>query len=450
MKKWKKMGIVPALLGAVCLCGCSLPMKLTPPELPEDLNSEIVTSEVVSEVLPESGWEKPSDTSGKTSEEKSEKESEKEKDSEKDSQKENKKIAYQFDFDEHNPNEWQKAYRDFLKTLTPASGADPDVMEIESYFLADIEDRYSEYIPELCVKTGTCEADYQLLIYDYNPNTGEVEELVGKDQIFAGHCTFYVAPNGNLVSYGGHMGYLWVEEYSGFANGKVNSKTIYEEDINGKPDVDYKPISEILGDETEAPMSAPVTDDSVLLWYLNVPVPTASGDEDDADVAITAALYDNAEVYVVGSDRYYDGETGLMPFHNLKKAGVMDRYSDIEYELNVYCYTDVNFDGQDEMLIRLASKKQTNPGEYHFAYVLLSYQDGVVYAYAFPYLTYSQDFLCVCEYSVYHNWYGDEVFYGFVFDKDRCNLMYSNCKPEDDPKNAEANAWKTFRVDFGY
>lgn len=434
MKKRKVFYIVPVLAASLGLCGC----VLTPPTLSSEMASpEIVTSEVVSEIISEvsSGddWQKPV----VTSEEKSEKPVKEE-------------ISYQFDFDSHNPNEWQIAYRDFLKTKNPANGGDLDAFEINTYFLADISERYGEYIPELCIKTGTCEADYELTIYDFNPETGKVEELVGEGKIGAGHSSFYVAPNGNLVSYGGHMGYLWVEEYTISDDGKVESETIFEEDLNKEQKEDYTPISEILGDQIGRPMVAPVSDDSILLWYLNIPVSTATGDEDEADVAITAALYDNADVYVVGCDQYYDGKTGLMPFHDLKKAGILDSYYDMEFDLNVYCFTDVNFDGQEEMLIRLASKERNESGEYNFAYVLLSYQDGAVYAYAFPHLTYSEDFVAVCEYSVYDNWYIDDTFYGFVFDKDRCNLMYSDDKPNDDPHKAESNVWKTFRVDFGY
>ena len=428
----KKLWLLPALLATVSLCGCNF--VLTPPSLEESSETEsqiIVTSEIVSKETSDSGWEKPTVSNSEDS-----------------SVKASENLSYEFDFDAHNPNEWQKAYSEFLKEL---NSPDEDIFSVNTYFLADIEDRYSQYDPELCIKVGTCEADYELLVYDYNPNTDKVEELVKEGQISAGHSTFYVGPDGNLYSMAGHMGYLWVAKYTGFADGKVKVENVYEEDINGDPDAEYSTMTEIIGEEMIPIMTAPVTDDSLLLWYLNLPVSTKAKDSEEADAAITAALYENADVYVVG-DLYYDGKSGLMPFHDLKKPGVLDSYSEIEYDLNVYCYTDVNFDGQDEILIRLASKERNDAGEYNFSYVLLSYQEGVVYAYVFPYLTYEDTFLTVCEYDVYHNWYNVEgdYYYGFVFDKDRRNMIYADNTAESKPDAPEANVWKTFRVDFGF
>ncbi len=437
----KKIWLAAAALAAMSLCGCtggSIESVLS--SEPESVLVSETVSEAESEIASDEGWTKPSGGN-----------------KENDVKDQGKEISYSFDFEAHNPNEWQRAYYEFLQDLNPAGAdgseeEDPLITNANEYFLADVEDRYSQYDPELCVKKGTCEADYQLLIYDYNPNTGKVEELVGPDEIYAGHATFYVGPDGNLYSYAGHMGYLWVQKYTGLAD-KVKTETIYEEDINGKEDADYKSMSEIIGEQIEPVMMVPASNEAPLLWYLNVPVATASEDKDAADVAITAALYDNAEVYVVGTNQYYDGVTGLVPFHDLKKPGALDSYSDREYVLNVYCYTDVNFDGQDEMLIRLATDERDKNGDYYYSYVLLSYQDGVVYAYAFPYLTYGDQFLDVCEFDVYHNWYDSDYdcYYGFVFDKDKCLLTYSNdYESETKPQDAESNVWKTFRVDFGY
>lgn len=432
----KKLWLLPALLATVSLCGCNF--VLTPASLEESSETEsqsVVASEIASEETSDGGWEKPVVSS---SEELSEKPSE----------NKTENLSYEFDFDAHNPNEWQCAYRDYLKGLNSPDG---DVFSVDTYFLADIEDRYSQYDPELCIKVGTCEADYELLIYDYNPDSGKVEELVGEGQIGAGHSTFYVGPDGCLYSYAGHMGYLWATKYSGFADGKVKSEVIFEEDLNQEQKENYTLMSNIIGEEIMPVMTAPVTDDSLLLWYLNIPVSTKANDAEEADAAITAALYENADVYVVG-DMYYSGKSGLMPFHDLKKPGVLDSYSDIEYDLNVYCITDANFDGQDEMLIRLASKERNDAGKYNFSHILLSYQDGVVYAYVFPYLTYEDTFLTVCAFDVYHNWYCDEgdYYYGFVFDKDRRNLLYTDNTVEFKPDVPERNIWKTFCVDFGY
>lgn len=95
------------------------------------------------------------------------------------------------------------------------------------YFLYDID---GNGIPELWIKTGECEADYQLFVYTYNN---------GSRQIYngdAGHTTFYVDKDNNSVfKIYAHMGYARWEVLT-YDGQKINSNEFYEEDIS---DTDY-------------------------------------------------------------------------------------------------------------------------------------------------------------------------------------------------------------------
>lgn len=95
------------------------------------------------------------------------------------------------------------------------------------YFLYDID---GDGIPELWIKTGECEADYQLFVYTYNN---------GSRQIYngdAGHTTFYVDKDNNSVfKIYAHMGYARWEVLT-YDGQKINSNELYEEDIS---DTDY-------------------------------------------------------------------------------------------------------------------------------------------------------------------------------------------------------------------
>ena len=96
------------------------------------------------------------------------------------------------------------------------------------YFLFDIT---GDEIPELWIKAGEYEAEYQLLVYTYD--TG-IKLLYSEG---AGHTDYYQG-DGYVIKLYGHMGYATWEKltYNGFS---IMSTIIYEEDINGT-DRDYR------------------------------------------------------------------------------------------------------------------------------------------------------------------------------------------------------------------
>jgi hypothetical protein len=353
-----------------------------------------------------------------------------------------------YNFEAHNPNAWQAAYKTFLEGNT--YGAEPG--DYGYYFLADIDDTLGSNIPELCIRTGAGEAAYVLNIYSYNPVGETVDMIVDKDEIGAGHSTFYVGPSGDLYRYYGHMGYLQVDRIE-LNSGKASFEMIYEEDINGDPEKGYTSMSEIFGEDTEPVMTAPFNNYAALIWYLNLPVETASMmDGKAADLAFSEVLAGKQDVYACG-DEYYNGLTGVVKLTDLMEAGAMSKYdTTTTYEINMYCYTDANFDGLSEIMLRLLGTDSNNPGADTFAFILLSFQDGQVYAYVMPNLTYDGSVI-VCEYSVYHNWYFDsyDYFIGVVFDKDVFLTLNTDNNPKvQRPYVGGEATWEVYDASVGY
>ena len=433
MTRMKKRVLALMCAGALVFSGCSAVTDAVREaamdniqdavELPSD--EEIETSELPSTGL-SADWDKPSETEdvvpGLDM-----------------SQFEEEDPEYEDDFDDHNPNEWQKAYKEFLDDQNDIVAKDPDQLTVCQYFLADVDDTYGSFIPELCIKTGTCEADYMLLIYTYDEKKGEVINLVPADTIYAGHQTFLVAPNGNLCGYGGHMGYLFVNEYSDLS-GKVQCEVIYEQNINGDENAEYATVKDIFGEDIPYCVMAPATNPALLLWYLNMPVATGIMDDDKQVAAVFDMFMDASgkkQVYAVGCDEYVDSVKGLVTLEELLNGGT-DLYSKEQYLYSEYCDADMNDDGQIERMLKIVNNKGT------YSYILLSLQDGVCYAYVFPYLSLEGN-LDICNFSVYHNWFneGSESFYGFVFDKDKCVSMYSDTADKDsaDAAKKQAKEW---------
>lgn len=119
-----------------------------------------------------------------------------------------------------------KAFKKKLESLAKDSDCD--------YFLYDITEND---IPELWIKTGTCEADYTLMVYTYE--SGKCKNICERP---AGHSVFYEGSDYILQQYA-HQGFAtWVKlTYNG---SKITEKTIFEEDINGT-DNDYKQPEEM-------------------------------------------------------------------------------------------------------------------------------------------------------------------------------------------------------------
>ena len=424
----KRFLITSALVAMLSVCGCTmLPGEV---EIPSEITS---TSEKPSYVVDTGSWDAPEQTS---------------------EIKEEPPVTLnpEYDFAAHNPNEWQQAYYDFINDLPKSSGADESFMEENQYFLADIDDKFGAYVPELCIRKGTCEADYELEIYTFDTKSGEVDQLVGPGVIGAGHTTFYVGPNGNLYGDWGHMGYQSVTEYSDIS-GKVTAKEVFSEDLNKKPDdVNYTTMSEIFGEETNECLMLPVSNPAGLIWYLNLPYPTSSeANQADCDQAFTNGLDNTKDIYLVSSSPYFSCKEGWVTVKDLTKPGVLYEGDSNSYMFSNYVYTDVNFDGQDELLLKLTSEKADKDGENQYTYVLLSYQDGIIYGYAMPYLA-SDGNVYVVHYSVYRNWvvenYGYRSVEGFIFDKNLCTFVYSDQEVKDPEKNT-AVVWQQFYQDFG-
>lgn len=106
-----------------------------------------------------------------------------------------------------------------------------------TYFLFDIT---GDGVPEVWIKSGSCEADYKLSVYTYDNGISVIEEGEDGD---AGNSAFYEGDNYILHVYG-HMGFAgWVKiTYSG---GKLKHDLVFEEDINELGNDDYTEPAEI-------------------------------------------------------------------------------------------------------------------------------------------------------------------------------------------------------------
>ena len=100
-------------------------------------------------------------------------------------------------------SDWTTAYEGILAAWKAQIAADPENVDINpelSYLVYDID---KDTIPEMLVKTGTCEADYHGAFYTFRDGRAvQVGEELG-----LGHSSFYSDPGENgIIIMWAHMG----------------------------------------------------------------------------------------------------------------------------------------------------------------------------------------------------------------------------------------------------
>ena len=116
-----------------------------------------------------------------------------------------------------------------------------------TYFLFDIT---GDGVPEVWIKSGSCEVDYKLSIYTYDNGISVIQEGEEGD---AGHSGFYEGDN-YILQVSGHMGFAAWRKIT-YNDGKINYDVVFEEDLNESENDGYtepseKPIEEYLVSDT--------------------------------------------------------------------------------------------------------------------------------------------------------------------------------------------------------
>ena len=280
---------------------------------------------------------------------------------------------------------WQDAYIKLLQKVfdeDEATRNDPgkDTSELsDSYGLYDVD---KDGVPELFINYGDAEANYWVDVYTYKNGAA-----VSIGELAFGHAMLHTFPGENAaVITWGHMGYQEMHKIT-IADGKIKQlEVLFEEELDDSDDW-YTPVSDIVpGAEYvtfsrtavslpyEAPLTLPV------YYYGNGGHATGSSSE-IAKAAITEVLDGKRDLYGVTSDGY-GGDTGWMSFKAYCQPGGVSKYSQVTMIPQYSKWIDMNKDGQNEYVVMLSATDNSSSD----IYVILSYQDNIVYAYCLNYV----------------------------------------------------------------
>lgn len=319
--------------------------------------------------------------------------------------------GYEYEFIP-TPGTWEEAYYNKLQEILEQAVEDPYSLDDGSeypyaYALCDITD---DGIPELIIKKGTCEADYNDDIYTYD---GAGVQSLGN--IWSGHSSFYSNSGNGMYQYNGHMGYGALYYISlvddEFVYDTILEESGYDDDGNWIEDFEYTDVTaEYPGTKY---ISYEDLDNYLLFDMYNGELPKYSfskdvATEDSADEFYNAVLENDEFVYAVGDG--YMNNVGAIDIQSLFEKGVIYNYMSDDAKVVDTLIADVDGNGSYEYVLYLAE----GDSDYISYEAILSQEDGMIFCYLTfsslsTYLTDDGYFLMYDEYPTKPIFYKDKI-----------------------------------------
>lgn len=331
---------------------------------------------------------------------------------------------------------WKAAYKALMRELNsgnfgedipffgylPGDSEYDQLMEygygVDGYYLYDVD---KDEVPELIVKFGTCEADYDGRLYTLD---GEHAVYVGEFPL--GHSGLATCPsqNGVILNYG-HMGGAYMQKMT-LKNGELEFEELLSETLGDDPDASYTLPGEVIpGADTLSEMKPEDTlpIDIYQTWIQNLEAdiePTTVEDENLEQRYLDTILHNGTVVGITADG--YGGDTGTCTMEEYLGPNMVDRYADAGMVVEAYTYIDMNGDGTEECVLRLRGADPEESDDLSGKWVVLSEQDGTMYAYC---INYSMSYTLLENGAFRPNdEYGTNNF-RILFDKDQCFLYYT-------------------------
>ncbi len=278
---------------------------------------------------------------------------------------------------------WVGAYEQILAgwmARAPEESGDYGISSELSYLVYDID---KDGTPELLVKSGTCEADYHGAIYSFRDG----QAVQCGEELGLGHSSFYSDPGENgIILMHGHMGYAYAVRIS-LADG-YSEEMLYEDDLNARlqedPDAEYVYPGEVIPGSVyltlcRGDLTLPMTHYEEIIRCLEGTLPTtAEGEYPNQDPGFFDRLMGgNGEVFAVTADGYTNSP-GRIVFPELLRQNVMADWMQGNLSILSVTPADLNGDGKLECFVAASDGSSE-------VRIILSEQDGVVYAYLMNY-----------------------------------------------------------------
>lgn len=319
---------------------------------------------------------------------------------------------------EAEASDWTTAYEQILagwKAQITENPGDIDTGTELSYLVYDID---KDAVPELLVKTGTCEADYHGAFYTFR----EGQAVQVGEEIGLGHISFYSDPGEDgIIMMWGHMGYASAVRIS-FTGGYME-ELLYEDNLNDRleqdPDTDYIYPGDVIPGSVYLTMcpgnlTLAMTHYEEIVRCLEGVLPAAAEEQyPNRDSAFFENLISGSgEVFAVTADGFTNSP-GRIGFQELLRQDVVTSWMQGDLTILSVTPADLNGDGKLECCVAASDGSSE-------VRILLSEQDGTVFAYLINYAEgYAPDaegnLICSTSYYTFR--------YRLIFDGEQAFLL---------------------------
>ena len=315
-------------------------------------------------------------------------------------------------------SDWITSYERILAGWKAQIAEDPgntDAAPEFSYLVYDID---KDAIPELLVKTGTCEADYHGAIYTLRD--GQAVQ-VGED-LGLGHSSFYSDPGEDgIIMMWGHMGYASAVRIS--LTGGYREELLYEDNLNDRleedPDADYIYPGDVIPGSVYLTMcpgslSLAMTHYEEISRCLEGVLPAAAERQyPNQDATFFENLISgNGNVFAATADGYTNSP-GWIGFQDLLRQNVAANW--MQGDLGILSVTPADLNGDGKLECCVAASDGSSEVR-----IILSEQNGTVFAYLINYAEgYAPDaegnLICSTPYA--------QIRYRLIFDGEQAFLL---------------------------
>lgn len=280
-------------------------------------------------------------------------------------------------------SDWMTAYEGILagwKAQTAADPANADADPELSYLIYDID---KDTIPELLVKTGTCEADYHGALYTFRDGRAF---QVGED-LALGHSSFYSDPGENgIILMWGHMGYASAVRIS-ITDGYME-ELLYDDNLNDRleedPDADYIYPGDVIPGSVYLTMcpgdlGLAMTHYEEITRCLEGVLPAPAEEQyPNLDAAFFESLIsNNGGVFAATADGFTNSP-GRIGFQELLRQNVVANW--MQGDLGILSVTPADLNGDGKLECCVAASDGSSEVR-----IILSEQGGTVFAYLINY-----------------------------------------------------------------
>ena len=304
--------------------------------------------------------------------------------------------------------DWKASYKALMREIMENSYG------VDGYYLYDVD---KDGIPEITVEFGDCEASYGGGLYTFD---GEKAVYAGEFRL--GHSGLATCPsqNGMILSCA-HMGVAYMQKIT-LENGQLGFEDLLEETLEDWDDTYTHPGEIIPGADYLSEMkpgdTLPMDTYGIWLGNMRAEIDATTTADEALEQRYLDIILQNGTIVGITADGF-GGDLGTCTMEEYLGPNMVEKYADAGMVVEAYTYIDMNGDGTEECVLRLG---EADPEEAYYVsdlWVVLSEQDGTMYAYC---INYSASFTLL-ENGTFRP---DGEYYvnnfRMLFDKDQCFL----------------------------